>query len=83
MRCPKCKSESVYVTDTMPGDDGRIYRRKRCEACNFRFNTVEVTEAEYTTNWLDALQSIVNHGSEDFKRGYYAAYHKKHLGRGK
>ena len=78
MRCPQCKSESVYVTDTMPGDDGRIYRRKRCAACNFRFNTIELVEADYTASYVDALQSIVNYASEEFKRGYYAAYYKKH-----
>lgn len=81
MRCPSCKSESVYVTDTMPGDDGRIYRRKHCRNCDLRFNTVEMIEADYTTSFMDGLQSVINYASEDFKRGYYAAYYKKHPGR--
>jgi transcriptional regulator NrdR family protein len=62
----------------MPGDDGRIYRRKRCTECGLGFNTVEIIEADYTTGYIDALQSIVNYASENFKHGYHKAYYKKH-----
>ena len=81
MKCPKCNSESVFVTDTLPTPDGNaIYRRRRCSDCNFRFNSIEVTEEAYTNSHMELIQKMTEYSSERFKRGYYAAYYKKHPG---
>lgn len=81
MKCPKCNGESIYVTDTLPADDGHtIYRRKRCSDCDHRFNTIEVTEVEYVNSHMELIQRMSDCSSEKFKRGYYAAYYKKHPG---
>lgn len=42
MTCPKCHYEKTRVTDTLPGDDGAIYRRRKCSECGLIFRTVEV-----------------------------------------
>ena len=30
MKCPKCNSECIYVTNTNPSDEGPIYRCRKC-----------------------------------------------------
>ena len=62
MNCPECGSPSVYVKDTIPSNDERIFRRRKCFDCGINFRTVE----------------IVDDGTEDFKRGYNKAWLKKH-----
>ncbi len=44
MRCPKCKSEDVYVVDSRSSRE-TTWRRRECSRCNHRFNTMEVDEA--------------------------------------
>lgn len=61
MICPDCGSRNVYVTDTLPGFDTEIYRRKMCRDCKSRFRTVEV----------------VDDGSSEFNKGYREAFYKK------
>ena len=61
MKCPKCNSECIYVTNTNPSDEGPIYRCRKCLDCGANFHTVEV----------------LDDGSEEFKRGYHAAVKKK------
>lgn len=61
MNCPNCKCDSVRVTNNFPSDDGSIYRHRQCVNCKTNFRTVEV----------------IDDGSEEFKRGYSAAYRKK------
>ena len=46
MRCPKCKSEQVFVVDTRPKDE-TTWRRRACTSCGYRFNTMELEESEY------------------------------------
>lgn len=41
MICPYCSSTNIYVSDTAPGSDGKVYRRRHCRDCNARFRTVE------------------------------------------
>lgn len=41
MTCPECNSENVYVKDTIPGTDGKVYRRRHCRDCNVLFRTME------------------------------------------
>ncbi len=52
MRCPnpKCGKDSVIATDTRAPKDGGVWaikRRRRCDACNFRFTTTEIMDAEF------------------------------------
>ena len=42
MYCQQCGSTESKVIDSRPSDDGRqIRRRRECEACGWRFTTVE------------------------------------------
>lgn len=42
MKCPKCGSNNVYVTDSRR-DDGKVIRRRRkCADCEYRFTSLEV-----------------------------------------
>lgn len=45
MNCPKCKANAL-VKDSRPGQ-GYVYRRRRCESCDFRFSTVELPRDTY------------------------------------
>lgn len=65
MNCPKCNSASIYVVNTNPSEDGSIYRGKKCTDCGAIFRTVEV----------------LDDGSEEFKRGYYAAAMRRRGGK--
>ncbi|MBU0667485.1 transcriptional regulator NrdR [Patescibacteria group bacterium] len=50
MICPKCKQKDTRVLDSRETNESReIRRRRKCEACNFRFTTFERAE---TTNFL-------------------------------
>lgn len=61
MTCPKCKSTSVYITETAHGTANRVYRNRRCKDCDTRFRTVEkVIEAtdEYGNKlYLEAIRN--------------------------
>lgn len=41
MICPVCGSEDSYVKETAHGEDGKVYRRRRCCNCDEKFRTVE------------------------------------------
>jgi transcriptional regulator NrdR family protein len=44
MFCPKCSNEDTKVTET---ENGMIRKRARkCEACGFRFFTIEAIESD-------------------------------------
>ena len=62
MKCPKCKSDNLSVTDSR-GDENAIRRRRECQACNFRFTTFERIEL--------ALPMVVKKDGrrEPFERG--------------
>ena len=46
MNCPKCKSNQVYVIDSRHKED-TIHRRRECQECGHRYNTVEVEANEH------------------------------------
>lgn len=49
MKCPKCGSEKSKVTDSRPiGPLDSIYRRRKCQECQERWTTYEISE-EYLT----------------------------------
>lgn len=50
MICPKCKQKDTRVLDSRDTNESReIRRRRKCEACDFRFTTFERVE---TTNFI-------------------------------
>lgn len=69
MLCPKCGSYNIGVRDTMPGPDGKIYRRRRCRECNANFRTVELL-ADDTDDFRIAYRDAVNAKSALFKECY-------------
>lgn len=57
MDCPKCNSRCVYVVDTMHGDDGCVYRRRKCLDCGAKFHTIELQigdNAKFKQGYADA-----------------------------
>ena len=46
MRCPICNSSKLTTEDSRPFG-GLTKRRRECQECRIRFNTLEVTELEY------------------------------------
>lgn len=47
MKCPFCNNEDTQVIDTRLGDDrAMIKRRRKCLACDRRFNTFEKVELQ-------------------------------------
>lgn len=43
MRCPKCHHEDVTVINSRAANDSRdIRRRRRCDACFYRWSTLEI-----------------------------------------
>jgi len=45
MKCPKCGGR-IRTFDSRPRPDNTVWRRKRCDACGYRFTTVELTTVE-------------------------------------
>ena len=46
MICPKCGAK-VRTKDTRPHPDNTNWRKKQCEGCGYRFQTVEMTTVEF------------------------------------
>ena len=38
--CPKCGGDTIILCKTVECD--HLQRRRKCTACNFRFNTIEI-----------------------------------------
>ena len=43
--CPKCGVET-FVIDSRPDPNGGIRRRRKCEACGYRYSTIEILYEE-------------------------------------
>lgn len=41
MICPYCGSDHVKVTDTRATTEGGLWRRRRCDHCRRRWQTIE------------------------------------------
>lgn len=41
MICPKCGCAKIRVVDTLPDEEQRVFRRRKCTDCGFIFHTVE------------------------------------------
>lgn len=46
MTCPKCNNEITKVVDSR-ADDESVWRRRECQGCGYRFNTIEIDEDYY------------------------------------
>ena len=62
MICPNCNSERTGVTDTLPGNDGNIYRRRKCRDCGQPFRSVE----------------LVIDDQGQYRYGYSEAHYRRH-----
>lgn len=60
MTCPNCGGTDIYVVDTLNGEDGYIYRRRKCRDCNTKFRTAELkikNDMDLTRGYVDAFHS--------------------------
>ena len=51
MRCPKCKSDQITVIDSRVKHNRAVNyvgRRRKCLTCDYRWNTIEITEEDYS-----------------------------------
>lgn len=46
MKCPKCGSKT-FIFDSREKDN-RMWRRRMCDTCGYRFTTEEITEEQYS-----------------------------------
>lgn len=46
MKCPRCDSNNVFILDSRKYGD-TTKRRRECQDCKVRFNTLEIVELEY------------------------------------
>ena len=44
MKCPKCGSVNIKVSNTRPMGDDRIRRQRTCSACLYIWYTIEAPE---------------------------------------
>lgn len=50
MKCPECHSGQVIVIGSVVRVDGRaVCRRRKCEACGHRWNTIETVAEDSAT----------------------------------
>lgn len=45
MNCPNCGSSVIGVVDSRPSNATSVWRRRRCTACQHKWNTIETNEA--------------------------------------
>ena len=57
MNCIKCGSSQVHVIDTRAKGPRRIYRRRDCLACSYRWTTVELPAGDLRRA-VDALNGL-------------------------
>ena len=45
--CPNCQHRRSRTADSRHNNLSRVYRRRECLRCKFRFTTYEILESEY------------------------------------
>lgn len=56
--CPDCGSSNIYVYDTLGVKaDRRLIRKRKCEECGCRWQTVEMDVAD--VRWLDQCRELI------------------------
>lgn len=66
MNCPHCNSSNDTVIDSRPSEQGEVIRRRRkCNACEFRWTTKErvVEESGYQNHHKTRLKNLLLTGS--------------------
>ncbi len=77
MRCPKCGSSEIKVTDTRESQDENVVKRKRlCTACGYRFSTTERVEFDFPYV-IKRDGSIVEFDCGKIKKSLYKAMDKE------
>lgn len=56
MNCPKCGSYNLVVRDSRPSKQS-IRRRRHCNDCGHRFNTIEISIADFEAR--DAIAGVI------------------------
>jgi len=47
MICPNCKSKQSSIVDSRDSEDELRSRRRKCNVCGHRWNTIEISETCY------------------------------------
>jgi transcriptional repressor NrdR len=82
MHCPFCRHGDTRVIDSRVSDDGTSVRRRReCEACGARFNTIETAEIKLP-NVLKRDGRREAFDAAKLRRGLEQAFHKRPIGPG-
>lgn len=58
MICPRCNCEYIRVVDTMPDEEQRIFRRRKCPECGFIFHTVETIYVKKRKTGLTPIKQL-------------------------
>lgn len=60
MKCPKCGSVNITVSDTMHGSSSDIFRRRRCLDCRYKFRTVEIVAEDTEEFRKEYREAVLN-----------------------
>jgi len=79
MKCPKCQHPDTKVYDSRTSPDGRIVKRRReCDACKYRFTTME--EVRMLDIKIEKRSGqIVDFDMEKLERGIIKSSNKRRL----
>ena len=78
MRCPFCGDTNTSVIDSrLNVESNSIRRRRECNKCNSRFNTLETSELSYP-RVIKSDQSSELFSKEKIKNGLQLALEKRH-----
>lgn len=62
IQCPVCQSVQTYVVDSRQMENGTDIRRRRtCESCGHRWNTMEISKEYYDE--LRQYETIAQHAA--------------------
>ena len=73
MKCPKCQSRNLYVTDSRDTvRKNEIRRRRKCAECGYRFTTHEQLQTDLVAERLlleaNLRDSIIHAITQSFKK---------------
>ena len=71
MNCPVCNGNTTVIA-SKPSEDS-VHRRRKCLACNYRFNTTEIDDDYYETLKHIDKEAIKKAFLAELKRKTYAA----------
>ena len=67
-KCPRCGSLNIMVLESRPREDF-YFRRRKCNACGYRFSTAEISMDEYNdyVNKVNNYEQIMSKFKETFE----------------